>query len=860
MNFRKVTPDSIQYLKSVSLTVQARLYIKLTKLHRVAVQNIWFNQQCKHLNVIPNYINLKTNTHSRASNIALKKAQQVWLNEESRHWFTVRDNLKLHLKILYSELSFKLHNIEFDLLDQKARDLASIEVHNKFLSQQKKLKSLVNNSSQSALSNNNTTDNMTDAPNHQFYPRVKNLTDIIIPKNEMRLLDNGLKYNIPKNNTQKTLETLAVESELAVVINKKDNIIKNIVAHEIKTKAALQNSKSNSKQHNTNNNNNNNIIYKSLQKTLIDNDLIISKADKGNAVVILKRTDYQNKVNEVISGEEFSKLSSDPTNKYAAEVRLSVNKSKHIFPKNTSKQNVIQMNTNAPILYGLPKIHKDNIPIRPVVSYIGAPAYELAKELNKVIKSKTSFDPTYSLKNSIQLVNKIKDLTLPGHCKLISLDVDSLFTNVPVKETLNILTKLLKNNHTNANEITELIELTKLCMKQNYFKFNNQFYQQKEGLAMGSPLSPLMADIFMDDFENKHIVKNNNILYYYRYVDDIIICWTGTDRQLDIFVKNLNNIHPKIKFKSELEQNHSINFLDLTITRVNNKHQFGIFRKPTYTDTTIPASSCHPWQHKLAAFHSYVHRLLSIPLTKENYLKELNLIYHMAQANGYNNNIVNNIIKKQKSMRIKKDLYSTAPDKINKYKSSLTYFGTVSERIAKTLKAHDLHVAFRTNNTLKNICNGKDKVNNKQKSGIYKLECSDCKATYIGQTGRKFETRYKEHIAAVRNNQPQKSHFAKHLLDSGHKLSSDHSYKILHTCDKGLRLSMLEQLEIIKHNNNNQFKLLNEQVNVSSSPLLRLFEGDGGVRGVQGAGGNGRGNRCRGNKRSIRPRICHERH
>ncbi|XP_045779584.1 uncharacterized protein LOC123877124 [Maniola jurtina] len=433
-------------------------------------------------------------------------------------------------------------------------------------------------------------------------------------------------------------------------------------------------------------------------------------------------------------------------------------------------------------------------------------------------------------------VNNIKDLTLPGDCKLISLDVDSLFTNVPVNETLNILTKLLENNHINANEITELIELTKICMKQNYFKFNDQFYQQKEGLAMGSPLSPLMADIFMDDFENKHIVKNNNILYYYRYVDDIIICWTGTDEQLDTFVKNLNKIHPKIKFKSELELDNSISFLDLTITRANNKHQFGIFRKPTYTDTTIPASSCHPWQHKLAAFHSYVHRLLSIPLEKENYLKELKIIYHMAQANGYNINIVNNIIKKQQLRRIKKDLYSSPSDKINKYKSSLTYFGTVSERIAKTLKAHDIHVAFRTNNTLKNICNGKDKLNNKQKSGIYKLECSDCKATYVGQTGRKFETRYKEHLAAVRNNQPQKSHFAKHLLDSGHKLSSDHSYKILHTCDKGLRLSMFEQLEIIKHNNNNQFKLLNEQVNVSNSPLLRFFgrgrlEGGGGSTG-----------------------------
>lgn len=79
----------------------------------------------------------------------------------------------------------------------------------------------------------------------------------------------------------------------------------------------------------------------------------------------------------------------------------------------------------------------------------------------------------------------------------------------------------------------------------------------------------------------------------------------------------------------------------------------------------------------------------------------------------------------------------------------------------------------------------------------------------------------------------------------GHKLTLDHLYKILHTCDKGLCLSMLEQLEIIKHSKNNQFKLLNEQINVSSSPLddltskssplLRLFSGGTSSAEVVGA-------------------------
>lgn len=806
MNFRKVTPDSIQYLKSVSLTVQAKLYIKLTKLHRVAVQNVWFNQQCKHVNVIPNYINIKSNTRSHSSEIAIKKAQKIWLNEESRHWFTVRDNLKHHLKILYSELSFKLHNVEFDLLDHKARDIASLEVHKKFLTQQKKLRSLVSNTPKSKT--NIRKDDLTVLPEHTFHPRVKNLTTTVLSNNELQLLEKGLKYNISDNVTNKSLETLAVDAELAVIINKKDNVVKNLVAHEIQnipTSCVPNHDKE---------------IFKSLQKTIKDNDLIVSKADKGNAVVILTRNDYLDKVNDVISGNEFLHLPSDPTCKFAKEIRQSVENSDFIFPTTSNKQKILVMNPHAPKLYGLPKIHKHNIPIRPVVSYIGAPAYLLAKFLNNKIVSKISFKPLYSLKNSIHLVDRIKNINLPNRCKLLSLDVDSLFTNVPVNETLDIMTRLLEMKRLHPIEISEIVELTQICMKQNYFKFNDKIYLQTEGLAMGSPLSPLMAELFMNDFENKNIVNNNNILYYYRYVDDIIICWTGTDRQLGIFISNLNKIHPKIKFKAEFEEQNSLTFLDLSITRVNNKHQFEIYRKPTYTDTTIPSVSCHPWQHKLAAFHSFINRLMTIPLNKANYQKELKIIYQIASANGYTLDTINNIIKKKQSVQINKQLYAVPPEKQTKYKSSITYFGPPSERIAKILKSHNVNVAFKTNNSLRSICNGKDKLSNIKKSGVYELQCSDCNAKYVGQTGRSFDIRYKEHIAAFRNNKPEKSHFAKHLLDSGH--NTGHSHKILHICNKGFKLNLLEQLEIIK-NTNQTFELLNEQINVSKSTLLEIF-------------------------------------
>lgn len=112
--------------------------------------------------------------------------------------------------------------------------------------------------------------------------------------------------------------------------------------------------------------------------------------------------------------------------------------------------------------------------------------------------------------------------------------------------------------------------------------------------------------------------------------------------------------------------------------------------------------------------------------------------------------------------------------------------------------------------------NVKDKTDEKQKCGVYRVDCADCNASYVGQTGRSFDIRYKEH---TRNN--SNSNFSKHLVENVHT-SNDSCLKILHLEEKGTKLNLLEALEINKLKKNNNFKILNDQIDLNFSPLLNL--------------------------------------
>lgn len=620
------------------------------------------------------------------------------------------------------------------------------------------------------------------------------------------MLNKGFKHNIQDNNTVKSLETLGVDTDLALACLPNNLNLK----YETSTLIKKQFIKESTPKQETQ-------IIKQIKKK--SKDIIFTKADKGNTVIAINKLDYITKTLNFLDPTKYIKLKIDPTNKYQKIIKHTIHTCKSLFSDRDLRKLTL-MNPLAPKLYSLLKIHKIGNPIRPVVSFFSAPSYKLSKLLIDIIKTNTNFSARYSIKNSYDLVDKIKNVTLPSNAKFVSFDVSNLFPSIPVIDSVKLVEKLLLKNKVNPVKKQEILNTLEVCVQQNYFEFNNEFYTSKEGLIMGNPLSPLLAEIFMDNIESiisKHPLFKK-FIYWYRYVDDVLACFIGTERQLDQFLEFINNIHNNIKFTIEKEINSSINFLDITIKKSENKHDFSIYHKPTHTDTTIHNTSCHPIQHKLASFFSMIHRLVTLPLNKTNFQTELNIIKQIAINNGYSALTIDKILNKKLYKKAINLVFPTTNENKNNYKV-ISYIGHISTKIKNFLRNLNINIAFKTNNTLgKHIKNNKSKLNKGNKSGVYKLKCNDCPKVYIGQTGRNFEKRVNEHHASFIKNKTD-SNYSNHLLETNHTFNFN--YDILHIEDKGKKLNLLESLEINKLKNNNI--LLNDQLDLNGSPLLNLF-------------------------------------
>ena len=159
-----------------------------------------------------------------------------------------------------------------------------------------------------------------------------------------------------------------------------------------------------------------------------------------------------------------------------------------------------------PKFYGLPKIHKPDTRLRPIVSSCGSVTYGVAKELAKILKPLVGKSPHY-INSTQDFVEPFKYITLaPGEC-LSSYDVSALFTSVPVDPALNIIKDLLEKDHTlkerTVTAVSDIILLLEFCLKNTYFSFQDQFYEQVEGGAMGSPVIPIVVNHYMEYLKQK---------------------------------------------------------------------------------------------------------------------------------------------------------------------------------------------------------------------------------------------------------------------------------------------------------------------------------------------------------------------
>jgi hypothetical protein len=203
-------------------------------------------------------------------------------------------------------------------------------------------------------------------------------------------------------------------------------------------------------------------------------------------------SDYDPKMRALLDPSNYRKLKRDPTSSRLRQAKALIKVSSL---DEELKKRICKSEARAPLIYGLPKIHKDNVPLRPIVSTIDSPTYDLVKVLTTMLRPHVGNTDTF-VKDSTQFVEKLQNIQLGPNDRLVSFDVVSLFTLVPIRESLNYVSELF------PNDITKLFEL---CLSSSYFQWKGEFYEQIDGCAMGNPLSPAIANFFMEKFEQSAI-------------------------------------------------------------------------------------------------------------------------------------------------------------------------------------------------------------------------------------------------------------------------------------------------------------------------------------------------------------------
>lgn len=267
-------------------------------------------------------------------------------------------------------------------------------------------------------------------------------------------------------------------------------------------------------------------------------------------------------------------------------------------------------NPTVAFLYCLPKIHKNPVGMRPISSNIRTPTEKMAAWLVNEMK-KYAVKHGQSVKNSVDFVKQLEGFKLRRGEILVSFDVAALFPSVPVADALQSLRRHLERSRAPPNHIEAYLSVAQVCMNQNFFSFRGKYYKQNFGISMGSKLSPLLADVFMSDFETDAQKHKLFPRVWKRYVDDVFD--PIKERYLDQTLAMLNSQHSTINFTVEKEVDGKLPFLDLLISRNDDDMlKFGIYRKPTSTDRYITADSNHYGTQKKAAFHSMAHRLHNV--------------------------------------------------------------------------------------------------------------------------------------------------------------------------------------------------------------------------------------------------------
>ena len=400
-------------------------------------------------------------------------------------------------------------------------------------------------------------------------------------------------------------------------------------------------------------------------------------------------------LNIINDTEKFKKLNSDVTLKREGQLQRFMRQlKKKGFFNDTDYNNIYPSGSHTAHIYGLPKMHKfsptqniSSLKFRPIVSSINTYNYNLAKYLCKLLSPHLPSD--LCSQDSFTFVKEITQVSLIDKY-LVSYDVTSLFTNIPLEETINIAIEVIFQNNPNINiSQADLKKLFKIATAQTHFLFNDQYYDQIDGVAMGSPLAPVLANLFMGYHEKQWLYDYHGTppVYYRRYVDDIFAVFNSS-QEATLFFDFLNSRHNNIQFTMEVENNGKLAFLDVLIDNSHNSSFItSVFHKTTYTGLLTNFQSFTSFSYKVGLIKCLIDRAYKNNNTNFGFISAISNIKFILGRNLFPQGLISQVQKQylEKVQQIQDDNTTENNSDVRYFK--LPYLGVSSDLLKKKLSS-----------------------------------------------------------------------------------------------------------------------------------------------------------------------------
>ena len=733
-------------LRTVAIDYQ-KCYLKYQK----AELDLQFLYRCKNNGIFPKFIRYKhiKDKHKRIRTKYYSRFLKEAIDEKHNRKRELNKELSVKLDILKGRTTWmKMMIIKFSI-----HRLASYKSENIKLIHDKKFDTLLfDKRMQDGLSNNPNT-------------LINNLAGFELTDDEVEILKYGLKHGIairPK------------ESEMIVIAED--------IWHQMEARNAY-NDKFSSKQR-----------LKTLLQAFTYNYLdiddkqfgvdskklkilnglkqkcVVLKPDKSQGIVLISKEAYVSSLSNIFNDSlKFKCINEDPTISRIHNIQCYLRTM--LIRKEITEPEKKAMWPKAAQLgrgYGLPKTHKqfEQIPpFRPIIDTTSTPYYGIGKFLSNFLRPLTINDHIVS--DTFQAVERIRNIPpeiFSSGYKYVSFDVESLFTSVPLKKTIEIILKKIYTEKVISTTIKKrtLKKLLLDCCTKNAFSFNNKLYEQTDGVSMGSSLGPVMANIIMAELEREIIeplIEDGTLKFYTRYVDDTLVLMKHNDIQK--VLNKLNSYHKNLKFTVDKFEDDNVHFLDLRI--MDNKTD--VYCKDTHSGQYTHFDSYTPWSLKTSWVRALYTRAEKICSDDTLFSKQVSKISKYLSWNGFPRHVRNSILHrlKRKTSRVTTDETKTDTVEIH---FRIPYAGIKGEQLIKScvrrmkrfVKRNVKFVIMYDTKKLSFFCNTKDRVPGLQRHNlVYKITCPGCGRNYVGKTDVCLETRLKQH--GSKSDQPMYQHF-----------------------------------------------------------------------------------------------------